>query len=150
MRAFRWALIALLLGAATAGKEGVAQTPGCAKSDFESVVNEAGSALRELNRQNTPVFQAKLRQLKDKRRWSNDEFLKQAEPFVRDERIVGYDQKSEELLVRITGGGQTATAAKQADCALLAELRVSLKVLVETQKEKWTYMMAKLEKELGH
>ena len=150
MRAFLWALIALLLGATATGHQAAAQAPGCAKGDFESVVNEAGSVLRDLNRKNTPVFQAKLRELKDKRSWSNDDFLKQAEPFVRDERIVGYDQKSEELLVRITGGGQAAITAKQADCALLAELRASLKVLVETQKEKWTYMMGKLEKELGH
>jgi hypothetical protein len=150
MRAFLGALTALLLGAGAAGYEAVAQGSGCTKSDFESVVNEAGSGLRDLNRKNTPVFQAKLRELKDKRSWSNDEFLKQAEPFVRDDRIVALDQKSEELLVRITGGGQAATAAKQADCALLAELRAALQLLVETQKEKWTYMMGKLEKELGH
>jgi hypothetical protein len=55
-----------------------AQAPACAKGDFEVVVNEAGSVLRDLNRQNTPLFQAKLRQLKDKRSWSNDQFLKEA------------------------------------------------------------------------
>src|ERR1700752_4315439 len=48
----------------------------CAKADFEAVVNGAGAALRELAQQNTPVFQGKLRQLKDKRSWSNDEFMK--------------------------------------------------------------------------
>jgi hypothetical protein len=95
MRACVGTLFALLLlGIAGGGHKAVAQAPGCAKSDFESVVNEAGSVLRDLNRQNTPVFQAKLRALKEKRNWGNDEFLKQAEPFVRDERIVGYDQKS--------------------------------------------------------
>ncbi len=45
-------------------------------------------------------------QLKDKRNWSHDQFLKEAAPFVRDDEIAGYDQKSEELLARITGGGQ--------------------------------------------
>jgi hypothetical protein len=150
MRAFLGTLIALLLlGAAGGRHQAVAQGPGCAKSDFESVVNEAGSVLRDLNRKNTPVFQAKLRTLKEKRNWGNDEFLKQAEPFVRDDRIVAYDQKSEELLVRITGGGQTGSAAKQADCALLAELRAALGVLLETQKEKWTYMLTKIEQELA-
>jgi hypothetical protein len=150
MRAFVGTLIALLLlAAAGAGHRAGAQAPGCAKSDFEGVVNEAGAVLRDLNRKNTPVFQAKLRTLKETRNWGNDEFLKQAEPFVRDERIVAYDQKSEELLVRITGGGQTGTAAKQADCDLLTELRAALGVLLETQKEKWAYMMAKIEQELG-
>ena len=86
MCAFAWAL-ALLLAAAIAGRETFAQVASCAKADFEAVVNEAGSALRDLNRKNTPVFQAKLRELKDRRGWSNDEFLKEAEPFVRDERL---------------------------------------------------------------
>jgi hypothetical protein len=148
MRAVMWVL-AVLLVAAGSGHRASAQAPSCTKSDFEGVVNEAGALLRDLNHKNTPVFQAKLRTLKDKRNWSNDQFLMAAEPFVRDETIVGYDHKSEELLVRITGGGQTASSAKQADCRLLGELRAALQVLVDTQKEKWRYMMAKIDKELG-
>jgi hypothetical protein len=124
-----------------------AQAPSCAKGDFESVVNEAGAVLRDLNRQNTPLFQAKLRQLKDKRKWSNDEFLKEAEPFVRDEQILGFDQKSESLLGRITGGG--AGGSEAPDCAVLAGLRTALAQLVDTQKAKWTYMFAKIDKELA-
>ena len=42
-----------------------------------------------------------------------------------------------------------ASSAKQADCTLLAQLRSALQVLVETQKQKWAYMMAKLDKELA-
>jgi hypothetical protein len=121
----------------------------CTKADFEAVVNAAGAALRDLARQNTPVFQGKLRQLKDKRSWSNDEFLKQAEPLVRDETIAGYDKKSEELVIRITGGGnQGEGAAAAPDCALLASLQADLKLLVETQKAKWTHMLAKVDAEL--
>jgi hypothetical protein len=148
MRSVMWVL-AVLLAATGLEHRAAAQAASCAKGDFEGVVNEAGAVLRDLNHKNTPVFQAKLRQLKDKRKWSNDQFLKEAEPFVRDERIVSYDQKSDELLVRIAGGGETASTARPADCALLGELRAALQLLVETQKEKWTYMMAKLEKELG-
>lgn len=140
---------ALLLAPFDAGGEALAQAPACAKTDFEAVVNEAGAVLRDLNRQNTPTFQAKLRQLKDKRAWSNDAFMKEAEPFVRDEAIVGYDQKSEELLARITGGGQAGSAGGTPDCAVLVELRNAMKVLVETQKAKWLYMFGKLDKELA-
>ena len=122
----------------------------CAKADFEAVVNAAGAALRELAQQNTPVFQAKLRQLKDKRSWSNDEFLKQAEPLVRDEKIAVYDKKSEELVARITGGGpQSETPAAGPDCALLTGLQAALKLLVETQQAKWTHMLAKVDQELA-
>ena len=112
-------------------------------------MNEAGAALRDLNRQNTPRFQGKLRELKDKRGWGNDQFLKEAEPFVRDEEIVAYDQKSEELLNRITGGGQQGASARRPTARVLAELRAAMKVLVETQKAKWTHMFAKIDKELA-
>ena len=142
MRPFACAFVVLLL--ATPGRGAIAQETSCTKRDFEGVVNEAGSVLRDLNRKNTPMFQAKLRELKERRSWSNDEFLKEAEPFVRDARIVDYDQKSEQLLARISGGGQTSTATKQPDCALLSELRAALLDLLETQKEKWAYMMARI------
>jgi hypothetical protein len=143
------ALLLPLLWAMLGTSEALAQPPTCAKADFETVVNEAGASLRDLNRQNTPTFQAKLRELKDKRAWSNDQFLKEAEPFVRDAEIVAHDQKSEQLLTRITGAGQQGASDAGPNCGLLAELRVALKSLVDTQKAKWTYMFAKIDKELA-
>lgn len=148
MRAGVWAVAATLLALFGAASAASAQAPACAKTDFEAVVNEAAAALRDLNRKNTPPFQAKLLQLKDKRGWSHDQFLKEAAPFVRDDEIAGYDQKSEELLARITGGGQEGPSGAP-NCALLTELRGALKVLVETQVAKWTYMIAKLDKDLA-
>ncbi|MBO0765895.1 MAG: hypothetical protein J2P50_15105 [Hyphomicrobiaceae bacterium] len=121
----------------------------CAKADFEAVVNAAGAALRDLAQQNKPVFQAKLNQLKDKRSWSNDELIKQAEPLVRDETIAGYDKKSQELLARITGAGQNKADPPAPNCALLTSLQADLKLLVETQQAKWTRMFGKLDQELA-
>jgi hypothetical protein len=144
-----WGVAVLLLALLCTGSRVLGQAAACAKADFEAVVNEAGAALRDLNRQNTPTFQAKLRDLKDKRGWSNDQFLKEAEPFVRDGEIVTYDQKSEQLLTRITGAGQQGASDTGPDCGLLAELRAALKSLVDTQKAKWTYMFGKIEKELA-
>ena len=68
---------------------------------------------------------------------------------MRDGEIVAYDQKSEELLIRITGGGQQGLSAAAPDCAVLTGLREAMKVLLETQKAKWTHMFAKLDKELA-
>lgn len=125
----------------------VAQQPAsCTKSDFEAVVDEAAAALRSLNHQNTPSFQGKLRQLKDKRGWSQEQFMTEAAPLVRDETIAGFDSKSEDLLARITSGGQESGGPP--NCALLADLRGQMKSLIETQKAKWTYMFDKLEQEL--
>jgi hypothetical protein len=67
---------------------------------------------------------------------------------VRDDRIATFDRKSEDLLGRITSAGQAGTAGAAPDCALLAELRGTMKVLVETQKAKWAYTFEKIEAEL--
>ena len=121
MRALVCAVVVLLAAPLGAGHKAWSQAPAappvaqatgaCARTDFEAVVNAAGAALRDLTQQNTPQFQAKLRQLKDKRNWSNDEFLKQAEPLVRDEKVAGYDKTSEALVARIAGGGGQTEAA---------------------------------------
>jgi len=146
-RAELWVTIGLLLalpGAAGA----LAQAAQCGKADFEAVVDEAAGALRALNQQNTPPFQAKLRQLKDKRGWTHDQFMQEAAPFVRDETIVAFDQKSAGFLARITIGGQEGAEGAAPDCALLTELRTTMKVLVETQQAKWAYMTGKIDEEL--
>ncbi len=149
MRAQLCAVVLLLLVLAGFGRAAMSQGAACAKADFEAVVDAAGAALRDLTLQNTPVFQAKLRELKDKRSWTNDEFLKQAEPLVRDESVAGFDKKSEELVARITNGGGRSEAEPAPDCALLTGLQADLKLLVETQQAKWTHMLAKVDRELA-
>ena len=146
MRAGLVGMIALVLAIANAVCA-LAETP-CSKADFEAVVDEAAAALRSLNHQNTPQFQARLRQLKDKRGWSHEQFLLEASPFVRDEAIAAFDQKSEDFLARITQGGQSQVTATALNCGLLVELRGALAALVETQKAKWTYMFEKINGEL--
>ncbi len=116
----------------------------CAKADFEAVVADAAGALRVLNMQNKPAFQEKLRQFKDKRGWSHDAFLKEAAPFVRDDKIAVYDQDSERLLTDISTLGQEGADAPTPDCALLGDLKSRMKTLVDTQTAKWTYMFEKL------
>ena len=148
MRAGLVGIIVLMLAVAGASRTAVAE-PACSKADFEVVVDEAAAALRTLNLQNSPQFQAKLRQLKDKRGWSHEQFLVEAAPFVRDDAIAGFDQKSEDFLARITHGGQSQATAAALNCGLLVELRGSLASLLQTQKAKWTYMFEKINVELA-
>ena len=126
----------------------LAEDPACSKSEFEAVVEEAAAGLRELNTKNKPAFQDKLRQLKTKRGWGQDQFLTEAAPFVRDDKTVEYDQKTDELLSAISTMGQEGANAKKPDCALLLELRARMKVLVDTQTQKWTHMFEKIDSEL--
>ncbi len=125
-----------------------AEDPACAKADFEAVVDEAAAALRDLNGKNKPLFQEKLRSLKSKRGWTHDQFLLEAAPFVRDEKIEAYDQSTDELLSAISTMGQEGAAANTQDCALLLELRARMRLLVETQTKKWSYMFGKIDTEL--
>lgn len=121
----------------------------CERGDFEAVVDEAASALRDLNMQNRPTFQDKLRKLKEKRGWSHDQFMKEAAPFVADEKIAEYDQTSNTLLAEISTMGQEGADAQTPDCALLTELRARMTKLVSAQTEKWSYMFTKLDAELA-
>jgi hypothetical protein len=142
-------LLGFALAAAGQAQDGAAAAQQCAKADFEAVVDEAAAALRDLNMKNKPDFQEKLRLLKDKRGWSHDQFLKEATPYVRDAKIAVFDQDSERLLSDISAQGQEGADAKTPDCALLADLRARMKVLVQTQTAKWTYMFQKLDAALA-
>lgn len=144
---WRSALGLLLVGVSMAAGAVMAEDQ-CKKAEFEAVVDEAAAALRDLNLAKRPAFQDKLRQLKDKRGWTHDEFIEKAAPFVRDDEISVFDRKSEDLLRTISTMGQEGADAKRPDCALLLELRARMRVLVETQTEKWNYMFSKLETEL--
>lgn len=148
MRAGIWQVLVALLALAAGVTGALAQAAQCSKTDFENVVDEAAGALRDLTRANTPQFQAKLRQLKDKRGWSQDEFIASAEPFVRDEQIETYDRTSEELVAKIATLGQKGGNAATPDCNLLGELRGYMAELVRAQQSKWTYMFAKIDAEL--
>lgn len=139
----------LLLAAATSMVAAPAAAQTCARADFEAVVGSASTTLRDMTAANTPTFQEKLRQLKDKRGWSYEQFVSEAAPLVADEKIAEFDAKSVEHLGRINALGSGAGEAAKPDCKLLDRLRAEMGALVDTQTQKWTYMFAKLEAELA-
>ena len=142
----------LLLGAAPPLAKAQQPPPAaqltCTKTQFEAVVDEAAEALRTINQEKKPEFEERLRQLKDKRGWSHEEFLKAAAPYVKDETIDVFDAKSNTLLEKLASAGEGQATTKAPDCATLLELHTQMKVLVETQNAKWTYMFGKIEAEL--
>jgi hypothetical protein len=121
----------------------------CKKEDFESAVETAAASLRDINSKNRPEFQEKLRELKDKRKWNHDEFVANATPFVRDDKTAVYDKTTNELLSAISSMGQQGSGPEAPDCAVLLELRARMKMLVDTQVAKWSYMFGKLDAELA-
>jgi hypothetical protein len=132
-----------------AAQVAAAETAGaCAKQDFEGVVESAAGSLRDLHQRNTPGFQDKLRLLRERRKWTPEEFMDKAAPFVQDERISSYDQRSNDLLTKINSMGEAGAQSKTPDCKLLEELRATMKSLLDTQIEKWAYMFGKIERGL--
>lgn len=116
----------------------------CQRADFEAVVDEASNTLVVLSQKNMPAFQAKLRELKAKRNWSNEQLIKEGATYVRDDRIATFDEQSEQLLLKINAQGGDSS-----DCKVLASLKDAMRTLVETQQAKWKYMFDKIEAELA-
>lgn len=145
----KWRAGLLSLGFAVAyGFSGLTAGPGkaqtCQRADFEAVVDEASNTLLQLTQTNTPAFQAKLRALKAKRNWTNEQLMTEGAAFVRDDKIAAFDQQSEQLLLKInTQGGDGA------DCGVLAGLKDAMKTLVDTQQAKWKHMFDKIDAELA-
>jgi hypothetical protein len=114
--ALRHVAVAYFLAVATfLAAPASAQDPGCTREAFESVVGQSAAALRDLTGKNRPLFQARLRDLKDKRGWAHDQFLKEAAPIVQDARTDAFDKPSSELLSDIQRMGAEGSAAPKPD-----------------------------------
>ena len=140
---------AIIAVAGVSALVGGAAAQTCAKADFEAVVSGASTTLRDMTASNTPTFQEQLRQLKDKRGWSYEQFVTEAAPLVADEKIADFDAKSIDYLTRINTMGSEATGGSKPDCRLLDSLKANMSALVDTQTQKWAYMFSKLEAELA-
>jgi hypothetical protein len=143
-----WRMAGIAAGAATAfllarAGAAAAQSATCSRADFETTVEKSADVLREISQQNAPKFQSLLRQLKDKRGWSHEQFMREAEPFVRDDTTAEHDQKSEELLLAINTRGQDGGSGRP-DCVILTELRTNMTSLVEVQRAKWAHVFGKI------
>jgi len=148
VRRCAWIGLMCVVYAGTPSGMSVAQGPACTRMQFEAVVGDAAGALRDLNAQNRPQFQSKLRALKDKRGWTHDQFLKEAVPIVQDEKIANFDRESNEYLAKIQSMGSEGATATEPDCSQLAVLKSHMEALVASQKAKWTYMIGKVDQEL--
>lgn len=135
--------ILVLIVLAACGADPAHAADACTREDFTKVVGEAANALKALNDENARVFQTKLRELKTKRGWSHDQFMKEAAPLVRDERIAAFDEETNAILTSINSLGEGAET-QQADCKLLTDLKTQMSDLVKITQAKWAYMFGKI------
>ncbi len=127
----------------------IAQDNSCSREAFEQAVGKSAAALRDLTGQNRPLFQARLKALMEKRGWGHSEFQRQAAPIVQDARTDEYDKESAALLDEIQRMGAEGSAAPTPDCAALAKLQNAMQALVDAQRGKWAYLIAKVDRELS-
>jgi hypothetical protein len=120
----------------------------CTREDFAKAVNGAGVALRQLNAENAPRLQAKMRQLKTKMNWPDAGFEEKAYQALQDERISALDAEANDRLARIDALGTIGPSAEP-DCAKLQELSAASLELQATVKAKTNYLFSKLDQMLG-
>ena len=138
------------VGAAALGNAAYAQAAPavCARAEFEAVVDDAGTVLREMTQKNSATFQAKLRALKVKRNWTQDQFVAEGTRFVQNEKIASLDETSARLLDAINRSDGANGSEPHDDCAHLTTMKADLTALVAVQNEKWSYMFATIDAEL--
>lgn len=120
----------------------------CTREDFAKAVNGAGVALRQLNADNAPRLQAKMRQLKTKMNWPEPGFEAKAYEALQDERVSALDAEANDRLARIDALGTIGPSAEP-DCAKLQELSAASLELQATVKAKTSYMLSKIDQMLG-
>jgi hypothetical protein len=120
----------------------------CSKEDFGKAVDQAGAALRKLNADNAPRLRAKMRELKDRKGWSDADFEEKAVAAVQDERIETYNAQANDLLAKLDALG-SIDPANDADCSKLQELGAAGLELQATIKAKAAYTLSKLDQMLA-
>ena len=125
-----------------------AQAASCSKDDFGRAVDQAGAALRKLNADNAPRLRAKMRELKDRKAWSDADFEDKALTAVQDERIEAYNAQANDLLAKLDALGSIEPAS-EADCGKIEELSAASLELQATIKAKAAYTLSKLDQMLA-
>jgi hypothetical protein len=146
-KTLRLALLATLFGLCT---NCVALGAPCTADDFAAAVDSSGAALRAFNAEALPILKNRLRQLKDKKGWTDAGYEEKALQSVRDKRTAEYDTKAEDLIVKIDLLGRPPSE-QVPDCSKLAELNAAGLELLAVMKAKSAHTLAKLDAAIaGH
>lgn len=124
----------------------VAAEEECGRDALKQIVAQAGTALTIMNKDKTESFHLRLKELKNKRGWSDKEMLTKAAPIVKNEEVSAFDVKTKIIFAQITELGQGANAPS---CKMRDQLQELLGSLVENTVAKWALIMDAIEAELA-
>jgi hypothetical protein len=138
----------LLLVALLAAAPGPAMAVPCSGDDLAKAVNDAGASLRKLSADNTPRLQAKMGELKARRKWPDAAYEERAYQELQDERVAALDADANALLARIDALG-TLEPGTAPECTRLEALQAASLELQATVKTKAAYLITKIEQMLS-
>lgn len=138
--------VLLLFGAVHA-----AQGEDCGPEVLKRIVGQASKALTIMNKDKTASFQQRLRELKRKRGWTDQQMLSLAAPIVENEAVAQYDQRTKGIYAQISSLGKADVGKVDRDgrCVVRDKLDSLLTELVENNVQRWAMITDALEAELA-
>ena len=132
----------LAISAQTAPQPAAAQ--GCSNEQVSAVIDDTGARLRQLNADSQPRLRARLRELAQKRGWTDAELQTQGLTVLQDERTTVLDGQAGQLLMRLDQLGDEGRAQGSA-CKRLEDARIAAAQLVEVTNERSTHVLARID-----
>jgi hypothetical protein len=137
--------LALVAGMiAFAAPSGWAADRSCTRGDIADAIDRTGETLRKINADTFPALQAKMRQLKEIKGWSEADYQEQAAMLLQDTRTEQLDVQSNDLLARIDSIGVERVEGVVA-CQRLDELEAITTELSVVMRTKASYASGRLE-----
>ncbi len=146
LQLMRWFIALAILPAALAGPA-AAQT--CTKQDIAAVIDSTAEKLRKLNAAHQPELQAKLRQLGDRRGWSDEEREAKAAEFLDDDETRALDEQASKLLIELDVIGDEAEIDPSTCQTRLEKLKGISAQLIEITTAKAAHASARIDAELN-
>jgi len=123
--------IAALVCVAAAGNVSAAV---CTADDIAKAVDATGASLRAFNSDMMTALNPKLKQLRDKRGWSDAELAEHTEALLTDEQVTAYDKQAYEQFNKIDELGASAPAG--GECQRITEIEAAGNALLSTMRAK--------------
>lgn len=139
--------ILALAAALAASLPAAAWSQTCTRAQLAEAVDKTGASLRKVTTETAPQLQAKMRQLKERKGWSDADYEEQSVALISDKRLSELDQQASDLVAKIDTLG--TPKGDDVNCATIAELEAAGAELIATVRTKASYAMAKLDQALG-
>lgn len=126
-----------------------ASAQACTKSDIAAVIDSTAATLRKLNARHQPELQAKVRQLGERRGWSEAERNAKAVELLRDDETRALDEQASKLLIELDVIGDEAEIDPSTCRARLEKLKAKSAQLIEITTAKAAHVSARVDAALN-